>query len=199
MFKDKKVIRDFIHLIFSLIFSWLYIPHLLAILCMGGGKLLIFSDIFQLSKTIHFKANKWVYLIYLLHSSSYFRSLFYYRIGPVKSLFISWYRPGCKYFVIPYSTKIGKSMIFYHPFSTILNASVIGNNFSCGHNTTIGATSKGRPTIGDNVALGVGSIIVGPVTIGNNVTIGAGAVVTKDVPDNAVIVGNPCRIIRYNN
>lgn len=90
-------------------------------------------------------------------------------------------------------------MIFYHPFSTILNASVIGNNFSCGHNTTIGATSKGRPSIGDNVALGIGSIIVGPVTIGNNVTIGAGAVITKDVLDNAVLVGNPGRIIKYNN
>lgn len=35
-------------------------------------------------------------------------------------------------------------------------------------------------------------------TIGNNVTIGAGSVVVKDVPDNAVVVGNPARIIKYN-
>ena len=35
------------------------------------------------------------------------------------------------------------------------------------------------------------------ITIGNNVTIGAGAVVVKDVPDNAVVVGNPARVIKY--
>ena len=39
-------------------------------------------------------------------------------------------------------------------------------------------------------------IIIGDITIGNNVTIGAGAVVVKDVPDNAVVVGNPARIIK---
>ena len=39
--------------------------------------------------------------------------------------------------------------------------------------------------------------IIGDITIGNNVTIGAGAVVVKDVPDNAVVVGNPARIIKY--
>lgn len=36
------------------------------------------------------------------------------------------------------------------------------------------------------------------VTIGNNVVIGAGSVVTKDIPDNVIAVGNPCRVIKEN-
>ena len=51
-------------------------------------------------------------------------------------------------------------------------------------------------TIGDNVWVG-GSVVINPgVTIGNNVVIGSGSVVTKDIPDNVIAVGNPCRIIR---
>ena len=51
-------------------------------------------------------------------------------------------------------------------------------------------------TIGDNVWLG-GNVVVCPgVHIGNNVVIGAGSVVTKDIPDNMVAAGNPCRVIR---
>lgn len=51
-------------------------------------------------------------------------------------------------------------------------------------------------TIGDNVWLG-GNVIVNPgVHIGNNVVIGAGSVVTKDIPDNVIAVGNPCKVIR---
>lgn len=55
------------------------------------------------------------------------------------------------------------------------------------------------PVIGDNVLIGVGALILGGCKIGNNATIGAGAIVLKDVPDNAVVVGNPARIIKYNN
>lgn len=51
-------------------------------------------------------------------------------------------------------------------------------------------------TIGNNVWIGGNSIILPGVTIGNNVVIGAGSVVAKDIPDNMIAVGNPCRIIR---
>ncbi|MFB8207415.1 MULTISPECIES: sugar O-acetyltransferase [unclassified Streptomyces] len=54
-----------------------------------------------------------------------------------------------------------------------------------------------RPiTIGDNVWLGGGAIVLAGVTIGDNSVIGAGAVVTKDIPANVVAVGNPARVIR---
>ncbi|WUS99052.1 sugar O-acetyltransferase [Streptomyces sp. NBC_00708] len=54
-----------------------------------------------------------------------------------------------------------------------------------------------RPiTIGDNVWLGGGAIVLAGVTIGDNSVIGAGAVVTKDIPAHVVAVGNPARVIR---
>ena len=51
-------------------------------------------------------------------------------------------------------------------------------------------------TIGDNVWLGGNTVINPGVTIGNNVVIGAGSVVTKDLPDDVIAVGNPCRVLR---
>lgn len=51
-------------------------------------------------------------------------------------------------------------------------------------------------TIGDNVWIGGNVVITPGVTIGNNVVIGAGSVVTKDIPDNVIAVGSPCKVIR---
>ncbi|MCR5782258.1 MAG: sugar O-acetyltransferase [Clostridia bacterium] len=50
--------------------------------------------------------------------------------------------------------------------------------------------------ISDNVWIGANTVIVPGVSIGRNSVIGAGSVVTKDIPDNVVAAGNPCRIIR---
>lgn len=58
-------------------------------------------------------------------------------------------------------------------------------------------TSQTAPvTIGENVWIGGGSIILPGVTIGDNTTIGAGSVVTKSIPANCIAVGNPCKIIK---
>lgn len=51
-------------------------------------------------------------------------------------------------------------------------------------------------TVGDNVWIGANVVVLPGVTIGENSVIGAGSVVTKDVPANAVAVGNPCRVLR---
>ena len=51
-------------------------------------------------------------------------------------------------------------------------------------------------TIGKNVWVGGGSIIMPGVAIGSNVTVGAGSVVTKSLPDNVLAYGNPCRVVR---
>ncbi|MBP5695883.1 MAG: sugar O-acetyltransferase [Treponema sp.] len=51
-------------------------------------------------------------------------------------------------------------------------------------------------TIGDNVWIGGNTCVLPGVTIGNNVVIGAGSVVTKDIPDNVIALGNPCKVVR---
>ncbi|MEE0762693.1 MAG: sugar O-acetyltransferase [Acutalibacteraceae bacterium] len=52
--------------------------------------------------------------------------------------------------------------------------------------------------IGNNVWIGGGAIVLPGVTIGDNVVIGAGSVVTKDIPDNVIAYGNPCRVVKEN-
>lgn len=51
-------------------------------------------------------------------------------------------------------------------------------------------------TVGNNVWVGGGSVILQGVTIGDNTTIGAGSVVTKSIPANCLAAGNPCRVIK---
>lgn len=51
-------------------------------------------------------------------------------------------------------------------------------------------------TIGDNVWIGGNTVVLGGVTIGNNSVIGAGSVVTRDIPDNVIAVGNPCKVVK---
>lgn len=52
--------------------------------------------------------------------------------------------------------------------------------------------------VGDNCLIGVGAFIMPGIKVGNNCVVGAGAVVTKDVPDNAIVAGNPAKVIREN-
>ena len=61
------------------------------------------------------------------------------------------------------------------------------------------AALAGNVFVGEGSQIGIGAVIIQGVKIGNWVTIGAGAVILNDVPDFAVIVGNPGRIIKYNS
>lgn len=51
-------------------------------------------------------------------------------------------------------------------------------------------------SIGENAWIGAGTVIVPGISVGKNAVIGAGSIVTKDIPDNVVAVGNPCRVLR---
>ena len=56
--------------------------------------------------------------------------------------------------------------------------------------------NKGDIVVGNDIWIGYEAVILAGVTIGDNVVVGAGSVVTKDLPDNVVAVGNPCRVLR---
>jgi tetrahydrodipicolinate N-succinyltransferase len=85
----------------------------------------------------------------------------------------------------------------------------IGKNVKCGANTLITdsdwhlddpRSSPPRPIIiGDNVWLGVNSVVLKGVTIGENSVIGANSLVVKDIPANVIAAGNPCKVIKSLN
>jgi len=109
---------------------------------------------------------------------------------------------GCE---IPASTEIGRGLIIHHGRGTVLNADVvIGNNVTLKHNTTIGnkidkyGNNLGSPIIGDNVIISPNSVIIGNIKIGDNSIIGAGSIVIRDVHENAIVAGNPAKIIGTN-
>lgn len=110
-----------------------------------------------------------------------------------------------------YNIEVGTDFFANYNFIVLDVGKVkIGDSFMCGPNVQI--CTAGHPlhpetrnsgyeygidiTIGDNVWIG-GNVLVCPgVTIGNNVVIGGGSVVTKDIPDNMLAYGNPCRPVR---
>ena len=110
-----------------------------------------------------------------------------------------------------YNISVGKDFFANYNFIILdVGKVTIGDEFMCGPNVQI--CTAGHPihpesrnsgyeygidiTIGDNVWIG-GNVLVCPgVHIGNNVVIGGGSVVTKDIPDNMLAYGNPCRPVR---
>ena len=125
-----------------------------------------------------------------------FRNLFYYRLGEYVSVFIKWMLPPDPTLHI-WCPSIGPGAHFEHNYATYLNAERIGSNFYCLQLVTLGNDGKmQRPIIGDDVKIFTGATVFGGITIGNHVTIGAGAVVSKNVPDNCTVIGNPAYIVK---
>lgn len=124
-----------------------------------------------------------------------------YNIYPMSLMMLNHYR--YKFGIgIPISTEIGSGFYIGHFGGIFVYPKCkIGKNCNMSHGVTLGFTQRGKnkgyPTIGDNVYVGPGAIIIGSVKIGNNVAIGANCVVTRDVPDDAVVVGVPAKIISY--
>lgn len=134
--------------------------------------------------------------VYLMVAFQTFRNVLYYRLGRY-SIFIRKIYPPQAEPLISCDSEIGGGLYFCHGFSTIVVAKAIGEKCWINQQVTIGATAKfDYPTIGNNVFIFAGALILGDIHIGDNVIVGAGAVVTKNVPDNCTVVGNPARIVR---
>jgi len=101
---------------------------------------------------------------------------------------------------IPTATQIDAGFYIGH-FSGIIVSphAVIGKNCNISQGVSLGVTNRGdragAPIIGDNVYIGPGAKIIGRINVGNNVAIGANSVITKDIPDNSVVVGVPGKVI----
>ena len=101
--------------------------------------------------------------------------------------------------------KIGKNLFIDHGMGVVIGeTSDIKDNVTIYHMATLGGISpsinsdtqrevKRHPTLQDNVVVGSGAQVLGPITVGKNAKIGANAVVTKDVPENGVMVGIPAK------
>lgn len=98
--------------------------------------------------------------------------------------------------------EIGKGLYISHFGGIIVGPNrKLGDHCNVGHDVTIGRAGRGEkfgfPTIGSRVYVATGARVIGPVTIGDDVAVGANAVVTKDVPDRAVAVGVPAKVVSY--
>ncbi|MBG9988597.1 serine acetyltransferase [Aerococcaceae bacterium DSM 111176] len=96
---------------------------------------------------------------------------------------------------------IGDQFFIDHGIGIVIGeTSIIGDRVTMYHGVTLGGITskqdvKRHPTVGNDVIIGAGAIILGDITIGDGAKIGAGAVVLKDVPAGATAIGVPAKII----
>jgi putative colanic acid biosynthesis acetyltransferase WcaB len=105
---------------------------------------------------------------------------------------------------LPAKTDIGAGLRLFHGQALVVNAHArIGSDCTLRHCTTIGskvlASGEERPSpaLGDRVDVGSNVVILGGISIGDDVVVGAGSVVIRDVADGAVVAGNPARVLYY--
>jgi sugar O-acyltransferase (sialic acid O-acetyltransferase NeuD family) len=112
---------------------------------------------------------------------------------------------------ISYMSKLGRGLLINSKVSIAAHTTIgdfvsINRHVSIGHHTNIGnycsinpgTNIAGNVIIGEGTTIGMGTNILHTVKIGKNSIIGAGSVVTKDIPDNVIAYGSPCKIIRDN-
>ena len=93
---------------------------------------------------------------------------------------------------------LGDGLFIDHGAGVVIGETAeVGKHVTIYQGVTLGGTGKEtgkrHPTIGDNVVLGAGSLLLGSIKVGDNVKVGSGSVVVHDVPSNTTVVGNPGR------
>nr|MBC7245555.1 serine O-acetyltransferase [Chloroflexota bacterium] len=96
--------------------------------------------------------------------------------------------------------RIGRRFFIDHGMGVVIGETTeIGDDVLMYQGVVLGGTSlqkgKRHPTIGNNVVIGAGAVVLGPITIGDNARIGAGSVVVRSVPAGATVVGVPARLV----
>lgn len=137
--------------------------------------------------------------LFLLNSFPEYRSLFYFR---TKAYYLRYIAKGQTnlYFHTP-SNRIGKGLMIWHGYGTVINAQSVGENCQIWQLCTLGkkttAPIENRPIIGDHVKICTNSLIIGNIKIGDHSTIAGGSIVINDVPKYCIVAGNPA-IIKSN-
>lgn len=84
-----------------------------------------------------------------------------------------------------------------HCVGMVINPDVkIGNYFTFGHNSTLGKKNGKSPVIGNHVSVSPQCSVIGDIFIADNAVVGIGSVVLKNVPENAIVAGNPAKILK---
>jgi len=143
-------------------------------------------------------------LITLLYFQRQFRNLFFFRIQSNSNFLHKICPPDSSVSIADDCGEIeGGGLYFEHAFGTRVAVNHIGKNCRFRQLTTFGVKSKNRhgerPWVGDNVDFGVNVSCIGNVHVGDNAIIAAGAVVVKDVPANAIVAGNPAKVIKFRD
>lgn len=180
---------------------FLSIPFYLLFLCYNRDKKLSYElRAWEKNITTVIYKNELFVFIRMFARLKEYRSLFFYRTGFCGYLLSAFIPHMRTLHFVTCSQNLGTGLVLQHGYSTIIWPNKIGKDCQIYHNVTIGrAHDKGnRPTIGDNVKICAGAIVIGNITIGDNCTIAAGSVVVKSIPANCVVCGNPARIVKQN-
>ncbi len=98
---------------------------------------------------------------------------------------------------------IGRRLMIDHGMGVVIGeTAVIGDDCLIYQGVTLGMTGKHggkrHPTLGNNVMVGAGTIVLGDIHVGDNVKVAAGSVVVHDVPAGTTVAGNPAHVVREN-
>lgn len=124
--------------------------------------------------------------------------------------YLLFYRIVVEYFMcieLSWHTSVGPNFAIWHGSGLVIHRdTVIGSHCNVRQCTTLGVKQVGvvgrygaAPRIGNFVDIGCNSVIIGNLIIGDNVAIGAGSVVVKSIDSKSVVAGNPAKLIRILN
>ncbi len=135
---------------------------------------------------------------YCLCKEKAFRNVMLNRLhrNPIKYIFGRLlFKPLDTLYINMSPENINGGLYFQHGFSTIIAAKEIGKNCSINQQVTVGYNGDKNPIIGNNVKIGAGAIVIGKAILNDNVTVGANSIVTKEIPQDSIVVGEN-RIIK---